>query len=48
MWRYHRAGEMRTREFHDMIERSHHGQIHKFLRRRRLITYDYMREEIPS
>ncbi len=45
MWHYHRTGEMRTREFHDMIEQSHHGQIHKWLRNRGLIRYDYMAEE---
>ena len=44
IWHYHRLGEMRTEAFHDMLERSHHGYIHKWLRERRLITYDYMQE----
>lgn len=48
LWHYHRAGEMRTEEFHDMIEQSHHGQIHKWLRNRGLIRYGYMTPENPS
>lgn len=44
VWHYHRAGEMRTREFHEAFERSHHGYLHKWLRERGLIHYDYMDE----
>jgi glycerol-3-phosphate acyltransferase PlsY len=42
---YRRTGELRSREFHEAIEKTHIGYIHGFLRRRRLITYPYMREE---
>lgn len=44
IWHYHRKGEMRTRAFHEMIERSHHGYVHRWLRQHGLIHYDYMRE----
>lgn len=40
--RYHRAGEFETREFHEAFESNHIGYIHKWLRTRRLIRYDYM------
>lgn len=42
LWHYHRTGEMRTREFHEAFERTHHGYIHKWLRERGLLHYDYM------
>lgn len=41
---YHRAGEFETREFHEAFESNHIGYIHKWLRRRRLVHYDYMAE----
>ena len=43
--RYHRAGEFETRAFHEAFEANHIGYIHKWLRERRLIHYDYMDEE---
>ncbi len=43
--RYHRAGEFETREFHEAFEANHIGYIHKWLRQRRLIHYDYMDDE---
>ena len=42
--RYHREGEFETREFHEAFESNHIGSIHKWLRERRLIHYDYMDE----
>lgn len=44
IWHYHRRGEMRTREFHEMLERSHHGKVHQWLRERGLIHYEYMQQ----
>jgi glycerol-3-phosphate acyltransferase PlsY len=43
--RYHRAGEFETREFHEAFEANHIGYIHKWLRERRLIHYDYMDDD---
>ena len=45
MARYKRAGEFETREFHEAFEENHIGYIHKWLRERRLIHYDYMDED---
>lgn len=42
MWQFHRAGEFRTREFHEAFESNHIGYIHKWLRQWGLIRYDYM------
>ncbi len=42
-WRYRKDGVMQSEEFHDAIESTHMGYIHKFLRRRRWIRYDYMK-----
>ena len=39
---YRRSGEFKTREFHEAIEQTHIGFIHKLLRRRGWIKYDYM------
>ena len=41
-WPLYRSGELRTREFHEAIERTHMGFIHGWLRRHRLVRYDYM------
>ena len=38
-----RSGELRTREFHEAIEQTHIGYIHKYLRKWGLIKYDYMK-----
>ncbi len=43
-WPLYRSGELRTREFHEAIERTHMGYIHGWLRRHGLVTYDYMRD----
>ena len=43
-WAYRQAGEFQTREFHDAIEQSHIGYIHRALRRRGWIRYVYMDE----
>ncbi len=48
MARYKRAGEFETREFHEAFEANHIGSIHKWLRQRRLVHYDYMDEEEPA
>ncbi|MGA7689866.1 MAG: glycerol-3-phosphate acyltransferase [Jiangellales bacterium] len=42
-WPLYRSGELRTREFHDAVEQTHLGYVHAWLRRRGLVTYDYMR-----
>jgi len=42
-WPLYRSGELRTREFHETIEKTHMGYIHGWLRRHGLVTYDYMR-----
>lgn len=42
---YRRSGELKKREFHEAIEKTHMGYIHKYLRRWGWITYPYMREE---
>jgi glycerol-3-phosphate acyltransferase PlsY len=39
---YHRAGAFETREFHEAFESNHIGYIHKWLRQRGLVRYDYM------
>ena len=44
-WGYYRSGELRTQEFHEVLEQTHMGYIHKQLRTRGWITYDYMRAE---
>ena len=41
-WRYRQAGEFQTREFHDAIEQTHIGYVHRYLRRRGWIRYPYM------
>ena len=45
MHEHHRAGEFETRAFHEAFEANHIGYIHKWLRERRLVHYDYMDEE---
>ena len=44
MARYKHAGEFETREFHEAFESNHIGYIHKWLRERGLVHYDYMDE----
>lgn len=41
-WPLYRSGELRTREFHEALERTHMGYVHGWLRRRGLVRYDYM------
>lgn len=41
---YRRSGELRSRAFHEAIEQTHIGYIHRFLRQRRWITYPYMND----
>ncbi len=41
-WKLRKAGALQTEEFHDAIEQTHIGYIHKWLRERGLIHYDYM------
>jgi glycerol-3-phosphate acyltransferase PlsY len=41
-WPLYRAGELRTREFHETIERTHLGYVHGWLRRHGLVSYPYM------
>lgn len=43
-WKYRQAGEFQTREFHDAIEQTHIGYIHRYLRRRGWIHHSYMDE----
>lgn len=40
-----RSGALRTREFHETIEKTHIGFLHGVLRRRGWITYDYMHDD---
>ena len=42
--RYRKAGEFQTQAFHDAIEQTHIGYIHRHLRRRGWIRYAYMDE----
>lgn len=44
-WHLRRSGEMQTREFHEAIEQSHIGYIHKYVRKWGWIKYDYMKGE---
>lgn len=47
--RSHRvAGHFETREFHEAFESNHVGYIHKWLRERGLVHYDYMDEEADA
>ena len=39
-----RSGELQTREFHEAIEQSHIGYIHKYVRKWGWLKYDYMRD----
>jgi glycerol-3-phosphate acyltransferase PlsY len=45
VWEVQRAGQNETREFHEAFEQSYPGYIHKWLRERGLVHYDYMDEE---
>ncbi len=40
-WPLYRSGELRTREFHEALERTHLGYVHGWLRRHGLVRYDY-------
>ena len=39
-----KSGELRTREFHEAIEQTHIGYIHKYVRKWGWLKYDYMRQ----
>ena len=39
-----RTGELQTREFHEAIEQSHIGYIHKYVRKWGWLRYDYMKD----
>ncbi len=41
-WKLRKAGGFQTREFHDAIEQTHVGYIHRYLRRWGLVRYPYM------
>ena len=41
-WTYRRAGEFQTQAFHDAIEQTHIGYIHRYVRKWGLIRYPYM------
>ena len=43
-WELRKSGELQTREFHDAIEQSHIGYIHKYVRKWGWLKYDYMKE----
>ncbi len=43
-WRHRQAGEFQTQAFHDAIEQTHIGYIHRAFRRRGWIRYAYMDE----
>ncbi len=45
MARHKHAGEFETREFHEAFESNHIGYVHKWLRKRGLVHYDYMDED---
>ena len=47
-WPLYRSGELRTREFHEVIEQTHMGAIHGWLRRHGLVRYEYMRDPEPD
>ncbi len=42
-WQMRKTGALKTREFHEAIEQTHMGYIHKFVRERGWLTYEYMR-----
>lgn len=44
-WHMRKTGTLETREFHEAIEQTHIGYIHKFVRSRGWITYDYMKND---
>lgn len=44
-WQLRKSGELQTREFHDAIEQSHIGYIHKYMRKWGWLRYDYMNNE---
>lgn len=41
---FRRSGELKTREFHEAIEKTHIGYIHKYVRKWGLLKYDYMND----
>lgn len=43
-WELRRSGQLQTREFHEAIEQSHIGYIHKYVRKWGWLKYDYMKE----
>jgi acyl-phosphate glycerol 3-phosphate acyltransferase len=44
-WRMRQSGELQTREFHEAIEQSHIGYIHKYVRKWGWLRYDYMKQD---
>ncbi len=42
---FRRSGELRSREFHEAIEKTHMGYIHHYLRKWGWLKYDYMKDE---
>ena len=44
-WQLRKSGELQTREFHEAIEQSHIGYIHKYVRKWGWLEYDYMKDE---
>jgi len=47
-WQLRKSGALKTREFHDAIEQTHIGYIHKWLRSRGWLTYPYMQQAEPK
>ena len=44
-WQLRKSGALQTREFHEAIEQSHIGYIHKYVRKWGWLKYDYMNNE---
>lgn len=43
-WQLRKSGALRTPEFHEAIEQSHIGYIHKYVRKWGWLKYDYMND----
>jgi glycerol-3-phosphate acyltransferase PlsY len=41
---FRRTGELRSREFHEAVEQTHIGFIHKYVRKWGWLKYDYMKD----
>ena len=46
--RFRKSGAIQSEAFHDEIEKTHIGYIHKFLRKRGWITYPYMEASVEG